>query len=463
MPTASLSRWTMSYFAAALASLLVAEAMMAAGYGYPSASLFDPQTLILVHVVAIGWLSLSMAGALLQFVPVLVARPLAFPRLALPALLLTGAGLAGLCAGFASVTGALALPVELLPAAGLLLLAGFACLLLMLGATMAQARPATLFSRFVLIGLASLAVTVLSGLIFTFILSGGLDLAPAAALLSGGPSFHAALGFGGWLSLTAFGVSYKLFAMFMMAPETQRRSTPFVLACGALSLTLACWALFILAQDGSPGGLLLLVLTGLAAATLFYGGDVIALYRARRRKELEVNMLASTAAFAALVPCAVLAPLLQAFDASADWAPVLIFTLAFGWLSGLTLAQMVKIVSFLTWLEVYGPLLGRMAPPRVGDLVAARRAGGWFLLYYLAVGLGIAGLSLGEEPFFRAAGQLGLIATFGIVLELVRIRRLAEIAPEKRPQAGSPNLFLPPSEERSLVHDRSHAGIHPRA
>jgi hypothetical protein len=463
MPMASLSRWTMSYFAAALACLLLAEAMMAGGVGYPFASLADPSTLILVHVVAIGWLSLSMAGALLQFVPVLVARPLAFPRLALPALLLIGVGLAVLCSGFGAVAGVVALPAELLPVAGLLLLAGFACLLLMLGGTMAQLRPATLFSRFVMVGLASLAATVLSGLAFAFILSGRLDGAAAGALLPGGPSFHAALGLGGWLSLTAFGVSYKLFAMFMMAPEHQRRSTPFVLACATVSLTLACGALIVLAGGGSAGGLLVLVVTGLAVATLLYTADIVVLYRARRRKALEINMLASMAAFATLVLCAGLAPLLDVFDGPALRTPALLFALAFGWLSGLTLAQMVKIVSFMTWLEAYGPVLGRMAAPRVSDLVDPRRAGGWFVLYYLAVGLGITGLALGAGQIFRAAGLLGLVATFGIVFEFVRIRRLAEIAPEQRPPAARRNLFLPQPEERTLVHDPSRAGFHPGA
>jgi hypothetical protein len=57
---ASLSRWTLSYFAAALLALIGAELLMVAGFGFPGAAIQSPETLVLVHLVALGWLSLLM-------------------------------------------------------------------------------------------------------------------------------------------------------------------------------------------------------------------------------------------------------------------------------------------------------------------------------------------------------------------------------------------------------------------
>ena len=151
---ASISRWTMTYFAMALAWLLIALALMVAGTGYPAADLAAPDTLVLVHTVSIGWLSLAMCGALFQFVPVLVAKPLYSESWALPALVLLTAGLVRLLAGFLALGGRLPSSLWLLPLGAVLLVAGFGLVVVDLGLT-AWLRP-TGPARFVLVGLASL-------------------------------------------------------------------------------------------------------------------------------------------------------------------------------------------------------------------------------------------------------------------------------------------------------------------
>ncbi len=61
---ATLSRWTLSYFASSLAFLIAGVGLMVEGFGYPFHGIRAPETLILVHIIAIGWLALLMGGAL---------------------------------------------------------------------------------------------------------------------------------------------------------------------------------------------------------------------------------------------------------------------------------------------------------------------------------------------------------------------------------------------------------------
>ena len=122
----------------------------------------------------------------------------------------------------------------------------------------------------------------------------------------------------------------------------------------------------------------------------------------------------------------------------------LVFLVGFGWLSGLGLAQLYKIVAFLTWLECYGPVLGKTPTPRVQDLVVERRASRWFQLYFAAVWLATLCLVLGFPTAFRIGAATMAIATAGIVVQLARTRRLAEVKPALRLPAGArrPRLLI---------------------
>jgi hypothetical protein len=435
----------MSYFAAALVALIAAEVLMAAGFGYPAAALRGAETLLVVHLVAIGWLSLLMLGALFQFVPVLVARPLHSDRVAgavLPGLLV---GLSALTAGFLHLAGLVPVNLPFFPAAAALLGVSFAAAIYTLGRTLESAAVPGLPARFVSVGLVSLAATVMFGVIFAGVLGGGVEATLFLEIAAAGVPLHAVAGLGGWLTFTAMGVSYRLFAMFMLAPELDRASTRWVHRLGIASLGVtvvgggaAAAAAASLAWVMAAAGAL-----GLAALVL-YGCDMFHLYRRRLRKKLELNSRMAVCALASLAAAVALSFITVVLGVFEQHMGAVVFLVAFGWLTGLGLAKLYKIVAFLTWLECYGSVLGKTATPRVQDLADEPRALPWFVAYFAASWVGTAALLLSSALLFRMAAASLVVATVGIVGQFVRTRRLAAVSIAIRLPPGTrrPRLFL---------------------
>lgn len=444
MPGATLSRWTMSYFAAACLMLVAGQGLMVAGYGYPFADTGAPETLVVVHLIVIGWLSLLMAGALLQFVPVLIARPVVGARFAVPALLLLLGGLSCLLGGFVALSGVLDLPLVLLPVGGAMLLAGFGLFASILAVSLYSARPLPLPARFVATGLIALVGAALVGAAFTAVLSGVAESPLLDRLVADGVELHAALGLGGWLSATAVGVSYRLFSMFLLAPEVERPTSRAAWWGASLAVGFVAVAVvFVLSGFfGSPllfAAALLLTLV----AVMLYGADILHIYRGRKRKQAELNIRASFAALG-LFALSILFLNVPALRAG-DMVTAVVYLFVFGWLTGLGLAQLYKIVAFLTWLEAYGPVLGRAPVPRVQDLVDERHAHILFRIYYGAVVVATLSLAAGASGLFRMAVAAQLFATLCLIREFIRARRLSVVPAALRAPAGMvrPHLFLP--------------------
>ena len=411
---------------------------MVVGYGYPADGLRTPATLVVVHLSAVGWLSLLMCGALFQFIPVLVNRPLAWAGLMLPALLFIVTGLASLVSGFMAMDGFVDTNAPLLPMGGLLLCAGFAMAAASLGLTLMRSRPLPIASAFVAAGLAGLVVAAALGFVFTQVLGGTMSAPVFADIAARGVPIHAAAGLGGWLAMCAVGVSYRLFPMFLLSPDAQGPGTrlAFLLAAGAAATAIVGGLAAVFA--GWPlTDMMLVAAIPAAAASVFYGRDVISFYQTRRRRDLELNMKVAALAFVSLALALVLPGALAALGTSETAVAASVYMAVFGWLSGLGLAKLYKIVPFMTWLECYGPVLGRAPTPRVQDLVREARAGPWFLLYFASVWAGAAAMALGSATGFRIAAAGTFAATAAIAVHLVRARLLSDVDGALRFPAGS--------------------------
>ena len=435
MPGKSLSPWTLSWFGSAIVFLVLALGLaLAEGIGPDDLS--APGALGVIHLFALGWLTQVMLGALIQFVPVLAARPLAWPRLALPALLTCSAGTMMLATGFLSLDGNEAAAAFFLTAP-VLLGAGFLMVAVMILATLITRPLLRLVEvRMVLLAMTGLAGLWLTGAAMISTLIGGrlaLDLTQALPL-------HLLSGIGCFLSFAAFGVSYKLFAMFLLAPEagSWQRQAVFILAAAMAGLVLI--ALLVLAAESNTAPLLITIAIVSPVGCLLYLTEVRRLWQLRRRPQPEVNMSWSRAALAFLAITALLLPL--AVWQGGNSADALVFTALVGWLSTLTLAQMIRITAFLTWIQVFAPLIGRRKVPLVQALTGPRGAGRALALWSISAATGTVSLLTGFAPGFRIALCGLLCAAVMIACELVAIRSLRHLPKAERP-SRLPPLILP--------------------
>jgi len=451
MHGASISRWTMAYFASALGFLLMGLAAWGCGYGLPTAAVDAPDTLAVVHFFTIGWLGLLFCGALLQFVPVLAATHLRMAWLAGPALFFLLLGIGALTVGFLALGGHVDVSVTVLSTASVLLAAGFGCLAVSLSATILSQKAFDVPGILMMAGLAALVATVAMGVSFAGALSGVVDVPRLAAILPDLVQYHAASGLLGWMTVTAVGVSYRLFAMFMLAPgkgNSNRLVTSFgLLALAALYLGFASKLFDLPFASLAP-----LLGVALAVALLVaYGRDVWRMFRARRRKTLELNSLAGLIAlmFLGAATATLASTLLFGLDES--FGAAAFYLLGLGWLSGLGLGQLYKIVPFLTWLETYGPVMGKSQVPRVQDLVDERNAKAWFGVFYLSVCAGATAIVADFDLLLQIASWCQCAAVLSLALEYLRARRLSYAPIQLRlpPGAVRPHLIYanPTSKE----------------
>ena len=419
-----LSRWTLPISGCALVNFVAAQGLILAGVTWPARSVSAPGTLAAVHLLVIGWLLLLMLGALFQFVPVITARPLVSQSLALATLIALEAGLVGMVGGFFAIGAGHPALAMALPAGGAVVSLGVLIGCWNIGIPLLRSRPLSLPGRMVLTGMAFLLLTVTLG--FSFALAVTVPaLAPYLAPLLAGVSDHALAGLGGWFTLTAMGASYKLLPMFMLAPEERGIAGKAAHVLGTVGIALAVGA--GVAREWSVAEPLRVAesmgYAAVATAVAAFLWDIVRIYRTRKRAVIEAHNRAAIAAFAFLGLGSALAVGFVMTDHPRAGAPVIVFIVVFGWLGGLGLTQLYKIVPFLTWLSRYGISLGRGVVPRVQDLVRERRSYPWFALYFLGVLLGaVFGLS-GSSHGFRACLVLITLATLGLVIEYWRAWR----------------------------------------
>ncbi len=397
------------HFAAALAFFVVgAVALIAVAPQLAVGVFFAPRVVAGVHLFTLGWLVMSIFGALCQFLPVAVGRRLRWELLAHVTFALLATGASGFILGLVTAHR------EVIIAGACTLSAAFVLFALNLGATLASVRERSL-TWWALAGASVfLVVTPLYGVMLQLGLERALGVHRFHVV-----AVHAHVAIVGVVLMTIVGVAHRLIPMFLLSHGANERPAWVAIALlftGAVLLALPV------------GGMALDAVGGVLAAggVLAFALQAVLFFRARKRRALDAGMRLAAAGLLGLLVAMALAPVAFSRGLTDTRLLVTYFWLVLGALSLFVAGHYYKIIPFLVWYHRFGPLVGTRKVPKVAELFSQRAA---TLDALLLVGgyLGIAAALF--ERSVVLARVFGVVFATGVVIELVAMARIARRRP----------------------------------
>lgn len=358
---------------------------------------FNPKLLALTHLLALGWITMVIFGALYQLIPVIMEVKLYSERMALAAFVLLGLGGVLLAAAFWQFHLGLLMYIS-----AALIVAAVVLFSVNVLFTSRRSAKKTIERDFILTATLWLLFTVAAGITLAFNLTHAFLSTPHIELLK----LHAHAGIVGWFIQLIMGVGSRLLPMFMVAHGLNFRKLHwayYALNGGLLTGILA------LGIQWTPG--VLIGTVGVAFGIVLFLAFLWEAYHKRAKKQLDIGMRQSALAFLIL-----LFPLLLAFlfflpagfleVAAAPAGIAYGSALILGFITSLIMGQTYKTLPFIVWLKVYRGRVGRGKTPLPKDLYSERVANIQLWLFsagFLALAVGVL---LQAASLVSAAGLL---------------------------------------------------------
>lgn len=373
-----------------------------------------PASLATTHLLTLGFLAMTMMGAMMQLLPVVagapVARAVGVARTVHGLLLL---GIVALAAGFLY-----AAPLAI--RAAFFLLGGALAVFLIATAfslRRAVSNPTASAMRFAL-----LALLIASGLGLTLASNHGWTwwLQERARVAD----LHLVWGLVGWVGLLVTGVAYQVVPMFQVTPAYPKRLTR--------TLAPAMFALLVLwsaAAGWLPDGTLATpaILVGLCIAAGFglFAVMTLRLQSLRKRKVTDVTLNFWRFGMVCLLLAVASWGVLMLLDTKESNAllPLLLFTVGFA--VSVVNGMLYKIVPFLIWFHLQSQATNITMVPNMKEIIPARRMRVQMWLHFAATTLLV--LALGLPLLVYPAGAL-----LGLSMLLLEANLLAAYAVYQR-------------------------------
>lgn len=363
----------------------------------------QPLVLAAVHSITLGWLTLSIMGALCQILPHALRAPLHSSRLALLSLGLFAPGIMGFVAGFLTGT------TWVLVAGACLLSTGLILFIYNAVRTVVAIPSKDLTGHTLLIALGFLAATIGYGL--------SLAINSRTQHLGAGRveaiAVHVHVAVAGWVGLVVMAVGRRLLPAFLGSTIRNERA----LRVAIFATTTASAMLALLHRVMTPQ------IFRIAAALLVIGWiafvvQVTQYVIERRRPELDAALQLAIAGVAQVFVAILIGVFILA---GRNPTPQMVGSYGIALLGGLLLfvaGHYYKILPSLFWNYRFAPFAAQRPVPRILDLFDPRVAQTSAILLML----GFAGMTIGVLLENVEASVVGaFIASLGCILEAAQL------------------------------------------
>jgi hypothetical protein len=372
-------------------------------------SVLPPLTLspLHAHTALLGWVTLTIMGAMYQIVPTLTGKDLYRREWAEIQFLLVNGGILGILLGFLTGRGLL-----LALSAGMMVLASllFAVLLYR---TMWRRMMPTLWYFAVATGFFLLSLSLALYLALRY---------PGAKPPGNAVLAHLHLALEGWVTLTIMGAMYQMLPMLSLKDLRGRRLVYPVLIVSVLGILGTLWGYLLPDPEivFLSGGLFSLgAFTFLASMAFTLGREALPW----GERDISVRYFSGGLFYFFLsIALGLFLALAGRFLPAASRLATLHSHLALaGFVTLVIVGAMYHLVPMLAWMERYGRKMGMEEVPAIKDLFSLPLARGLFwLLNGALLGLG-AGLLLPSIPLLALSGLLYLLGAAAFSREMASI------------------------------------------
>lgn len=366
-------------------------------FGVENLHFLDTKVIGFVHLFLLGFVMMSIFGAMAQLVPVVLEVGHFGVELfyAIWPLLLIGTIL--------MVFGFLLSPA-LLPYGGLIVLIAMMIFVMEIFLTMFKVKKLNIVMSSVLISNTFLFFGIIVGLIMALGYAGTIDVDIQSMLKS-----HVYLVIGGYVTITIMGLSVVLIPMFGLSHGFSMK--PLVVSIGMMSLAvlLVVISLFTKFDILNYVGYLLAIIS-----LLVYFYLVFTIYKTRARKENDVYARSLIFSYLSLV----VSLLLGIGYLASSYEPLLLATgwlMFFGYFGFIITGHIYKIIPFLVWFERFSPLVGKQKVPMLVDMVPKKSSSAQFLFSAFGVVVIAIAIVFKSELMINAGASFLVVGAFSFV------------------------------------------------